>query len=119
MTRGPASPEHAAALERLRHGLGQAIKARRQTVGLTQVILAERTALHPMTVVQIERGARWPSWAAFYQIARILEVSPATLLAVAVDAARGSEFPAPRRGPGSRGRSNGRAAARRRAARRR
>ena len=83
-TSRPLSP----ALKRLRRAIGRAIQTRRQAGGLTQVALAKRAKLHPMTVVQLERGGQTPSLDILCRLARVLEIAPEDLLQDAVTLTR-------------------------------
>jgi transcriptional regulator with XRE-family HTH domain len=72
------------ALKRLRRAIGLAIRARRQTSGFTQVGLAKRARLHPISLAQIERGGHTPSLEILCRIARALDLTPEALLREAV-----------------------------------
>lgn len=61
--------------------LGRNIAARRTTMGLTQVALAERLGIEPESVSRCERGKTLPSLTLLEQIALALRVTAADLLA--------------------------------------
>ncbi len=60
--------------------LGQNVRTHRKELGLTQEALGFKTGLHPTYIGGIERGERNVSVKNLFQIARALEVPPATLL---------------------------------------
>jgi transcriptional regulator with XRE-family HTH domain len=55
--------------------LGKAIRALRKGSSLSQEELAERSALEPAEIAQIESGAADPAWGDVRRIAQALEVS--------------------------------------------
>lgn len=61
--------------------LGQRIRAQRLAKSLTQKGLAEAAGLNTNDVGEIERGTRNISLRVLYQLAEVLEVSPASLIA--------------------------------------
>lgn len=68
----PRSPEHAA--------LGDAIKARRQALGLSQEALAEAAGIHVTHLGGLERGVRNPSYSTLVRLAQALRMEPGILL---------------------------------------
>ena len=68
----PRSPEHAA--------LGDAIKARRKELGLSQEALAEAAGIHVTHLGGLERGVRNPSYATLVRLAQALRTEPGILL---------------------------------------
>jgi len=70
----PAAPTFQAAL-------GQAVKARRQELGLTQEQLANDSGLHQRWISNIENGKRNPSYASLRRLATGLELSASELIA--------------------------------------
>jgi transcriptional regulator with XRE-family HTH domain len=60
--------------------LGQNIRERRTTIGLSQEELADASSLHRTYIGSIERGERNVSLQNIVAIARALSVSPSTLL---------------------------------------
>ena len=63
------SPEGVDRAEQLRHRLGARIRALRDARGLTQEIIADRIAVTPKYVSQLECGQRSPSWETLVAIA--------------------------------------------------
>lgn len=59
---------------------GDAVYRRRYQKGLTQQMLADRAGLHRSYIADIENGARNPSLQIIVQIAKALDVPPASLL---------------------------------------
>jgi transcriptional regulator with XRE-family HTH domain len=84
----PRSPEHAA--------LGDAIRIRREKLGLSQEALADAAGVHVTHLGGVERGVRNPNYTTIVRIADALGVSPGALITAAdkLRADRGS-----RRGP--------------------
>ncbi len=72
----PAAPAFQAAL-------GQAVKARREDLGLTQEQLFLRSQLHQRWISNVETGKRNPSYASLRKLAVALELSTAQLIAQA------------------------------------
>ena len=60
---------------------GQAVRAKREALGLSQEALAERCDLDRTYVSGVERGRRNPTVQAVYRLARGLDTPAATLLA--------------------------------------
>src|SRR4051794_2634828 len=54
---------------------GAALKALRESAGLTQEQLAERAGLHRMGLAKLEQGAREPSWSTIKALCKALGVS--------------------------------------------
>lgn len=63
------------------HALGQAVKARREELGLTQEQLDNNTDLHQRWISNVENGKRNPSYASLRRLAAGLELSASELLA--------------------------------------
>ena len=63
------SPEGVDRAEQLRYRLGARIRALRDARGLTQEIIADRIAVTPKYVSQLECGQRSPSWETLVAIA--------------------------------------------------
>jgi len=61
---------------------GLAIKQRRQEIGISQEVLAERAGLHRTYIGDIERGARNLSLENIEKIARALQISISDLFEV-------------------------------------
>jgi transcriptional regulator with XRE-family HTH domain len=61
--------------------LGQAVKARRQELGLTQEQLANETELHQRWISNVETGKRNPSYASLRRLAAGLDLSASELVA--------------------------------------
>lgn len=59
--------------------LGLAVRKRRQSLGISQEVLAAKSGLHRTYVSDIERGARNPSWTILLRLASGLETSLAAL----------------------------------------
>jgi transcriptional regulator with XRE-family HTH domain len=72
----PASPAFQTAL-------GQAVKTRRQDLGLTQEQLAHDTELHQRWISNVETGKRNPSYGSLRRLAAGLEITAAELIALA------------------------------------
>jgi DNA-binding XRE family transcriptional regulator len=70
----PAAPTFQAAL-------GQAVRARRQELGLTQEQLANDSGLHQRWISNIENGKRNPSYASLRRLAAGLGLSASELVA--------------------------------------
>jgi transcriptional regulator with XRE-family HTH domain len=70
----PAAPAFQAAL-------GQAVKARREDLGLTQEQLFLRSELHQRWISNVETGKRNPSYASLRRLASALELTAAQLVA--------------------------------------
>lgn len=62
---------------------GQAVRARRTGLGLTQEQLAERAGLHPNFVSLIERGKTHAALDVVFAVADALETAAATLVGAA------------------------------------
>ena len=72
----PAAPVFQAAL-------GDAVKARRQDLGLTQEQVSLRSDLHQRWISNVETGKRNPSYASLRRLAAALQLSTADLIALA------------------------------------
>jgi transcriptional regulator with XRE-family HTH domain len=72
----PAAPVFQAAL-------GDAVKARRQHLGLTQEQVSLRSDLHQRWISNVETGKRNPSYASLRRLAAALQLSTADLIALA------------------------------------
>lgn len=59
---------------------GQALRGRREALGISQEELGFRAELHRTYVSQIERGLKSPSLGVILRLARALEVSAASLV---------------------------------------
>ncbi len=87
----PRSPEHAA--------LGDAIRDRREKLGLSQEALADAAGVHVTHLGGVERGVRNPNYSTLVRIAGALGVSPGALVSAAdklsADRARRGEVLSP------------------------
>jgi transcriptional regulator with XRE-family HTH domain len=63
--------------------LGEAVKARRYELGLTQEQLANETELHQRWISNVETGKRNPSYGSLRRLAAGLELSASQLIAQA------------------------------------
>jgi transcriptional regulator with XRE-family HTH domain len=72
----PAAPVFQAAL-------GDAVKARRQDLGLTQEQVSLRSDLHQRWISNVETGKRNPSYASLRRLAAALQLNTADLIALA------------------------------------
>jgi len=61
--------------------LGRAVKQRRQEIGISQEVLAERAGLHRTYIGDIERGARNLSLENIEKLAKALQISISDLFA--------------------------------------
>lgn len=61
--------------------LGQAVKARRNSLGLTQEQVSLRSDLHQRWLSNVETGKRNPSYASLRRLAGALDLSTAELIA--------------------------------------
>lgn len=61
--------------------LGEAVKARRQDLGLTQEQVSLRSDLHQRWLSNVETGKRNPSYASLRRLAAALQLSTAELIA--------------------------------------
>jgi transcriptional regulator with XRE-family HTH domain len=61
--------------------LGQAVKSRRQELGLTQEQLANDTDLHQRWISNVETGKRNPSYSSLRRLAAGLDLAASQLLA--------------------------------------
>jgi transcriptional regulator with XRE-family HTH domain len=61
-------------------GVGAAIRARRDAIGMTQADLAERVGLSRTSVTNIERGGQALLVHQLLELAKVLRVSPESLL---------------------------------------
>ncbi len=68
----PRSPEHAA--------LGDAIRARREKLGLSQEQLADAADIHVTHLGGVERGVRNPNYATIVKLARALKTTPGAIV---------------------------------------
>lgn len=66
--------------------LGQAVKARRLSLGLTQEEVALHSDLHQRWISNVETGKRNPSYASLRRLAGALELSTSELIAFAEEA---------------------------------
>jgi transcriptional regulator with XRE-family HTH domain len=66
---------------RVKSRFGLAIKRRRQEIGISQEVLAERAGLHRTYIGDIERGARNLSLENIEKIAKALQISISDLFA--------------------------------------
>ncbi len=66
--------------------LGQAVKARRLSLGLTQEEVALHSDLHQRWISNVETGKRNPSYASMRRLAAALRLSTSELIALAEDA---------------------------------
>jgi transcriptional regulator with XRE-family HTH domain len=62
------------------HALGQAVKRRREELGLTQEQLANNADLHQRWISNVENGKRNPSYGSLRRLAAGLELSASELL---------------------------------------
>lgn len=76
--------------------LGEAVKARRQDLGLTQEQLSLRSDLHQRWVSNVETGKRNPSYASLRRLAAALELTTAQLISRA-EACEGRAKPGARK----------------------
>jgi transcriptional regulator with XRE-family HTH domain len=74
--------------------LGQAVKARRLSLGLTQEEIALHSDLHQRWISNVETGKRNPSYASLRRLAAALELSASELIALAEEAE--ARLPQPR-----------------------
>jgi transcriptional regulator with XRE-family HTH domain len=63
------------------HALGQAVKHRREELGLTQEQLDNNTDLHQRWISNVENGKRNPSYGSLRRLAAGLDLSASELLA--------------------------------------
>jgi transcriptional regulator with XRE-family HTH domain len=70
----PAAPS-------FQHALGQAVKARREELQLTQEGIALRAGLHQRWISNVENGKRNPSYASLRRLAAGLNLSASELIA--------------------------------------
>jgi transcriptional regulator with XRE-family HTH domain len=70
----PAAPD-------FQHALGQAVKARREELQLTQEQVYLRTDLHQRWISNVENGKRNPSYASLRRLAAGLDLSASELIA--------------------------------------
>ncbi len=61
--------------------LGEAVKARRQELGLTQEQLANETELHQRWISNVETGKRNPSYGSLRRLAAGLDLAASELIA--------------------------------------
>lgn len=61
--------------------LGEAVKARRQDLGLTQEQVSLRSDLHQRWLSNVETGKRNPSYASLRRLAEALQLSTSELIA--------------------------------------
>ena len=85
-------PSNAEALEAadIAGALGEALRSRRETLGLSLRAAAERAAISPAHLSEVERGRKEPSLVKLAALARALETTPGELfldLAIALGAA--------------------------------
>ena len=67
----------------LSKAFGIAVRARRQALGYSQEILAERAGLHPTYISMVERGARNPTLDVAARVARALRIGLPSLIEAA------------------------------------
>jgi transcriptional regulator with XRE-family HTH domain len=60
-------------------GLGQAIKARREELGISQEALGLAAEIHPTWISHIESGRNNPAWGSVKRIAAALDLTVAEL----------------------------------------
>lgn len=82
--------------------LGQAVKARRTELGLTQEELSLRSGLHQRWISNVETGKRNPSYASLRRLAAGLELSASQLIARAEQIEAGNSSPPQPAGASSR-----------------
>jgi transcriptional regulator with XRE-family HTH domain len=70
----PAAPD-------FQHALGQAVKARRKELQLTQEGVSLRADLHQRWISNVENGKRNPSYASLRRLAAGLDLSASQLIA--------------------------------------
>lgn len=73
-----ASPSHS-----LQKAFGDAVRARRQELGLSQEDLGFEAELHRTYISQLERGLKSPSLATIEQLAQVLKTKPSDLVRAA------------------------------------
>lgn len=73
---------------RLQKAFGEAIRARRRELGLSQEDLGFKAELHRTYVSQLERGLKSPSLATIEQLAQVLKTTPSDLIRAAEKLAR-------------------------------
>ena len=80
--------------------VGRVIRKYRESIGLSQEALAERSGLHRTYISLVERGRRNITVDALTQIAEALEVYPSRLMAEAEKEPESSSNPGTRRSRG-------------------
>jgi len=73
---------------RLQKAFGEAVRARRRELGLSQEDLGFEAELHRTYVSQLERGIKSPSLATIEQLAQVLKTTPSDLIRAAEKLAR-------------------------------
>lgn len=73
---------------RLQKAFGEAVRARRRELGLSQEELGFEAELHRTYVSQLERGLKSPSLATIEQLAQVLKTKPSDLIRAAEKLAR-------------------------------
>ena len=73
---------------RLQTAFGEAVRARRREIGLSQEELGFEAELHRTYVSQLERGLKSPSLATIEQLAQVLKTKPSDLIRAAEKLAR-------------------------------
>ena len=68
---------------RLQKAFGEAVRARRREIGLSQEELGFEAELHRTYVSQLERGLKSPSLATIEQLAQVLKTKPSELIRAA------------------------------------
>jgi transcriptional regulator with XRE-family HTH domain len=68
---------------RLQKAFGEAIRARRQELGISQEDLGFEAELHRTYISQLERGLKSPSLATIEQLAQVLKAKPSDLIRAA------------------------------------
>lgn len=74
--------------------LGQAVKARRLSLGLTQEEIALHSDLHQRWISNVETGKRNPSYASLRRLAAALQMSASEMIALAEEVE--AQLPQPR-----------------------
>lgn len=77
--------------------LGEAVKARREELGLTQEQLDHASDLHQRWISNVECGERNPSYGSLRRLAAALDLTASELIARAEQIERGKKPRAPRR----------------------
>jgi transcriptional regulator with XRE-family HTH domain len=59
---------------------GRRLRSLRDTKGMSQAVLGDKSGYVPQTISNLERGLTFPSLVAVFVLAEVLEVHPETLL---------------------------------------